>query len=217
MARFRSFGRALTSRPPRYSTVLRRTGGLHCSTCGPKERTPRCSAPTGSSHASSPTASTLPGPSDRYRDVGIDAQYQFVTDLHRFSTQFNWIDEQQRLNGSFTTGMASNADDALRTFKGKATYYYAQKYGVTLQYFRARGSADDLLYNTGEAVTGSVSGSPNSSGVVAEIDWLPVRNLRLLLQYTAYREFNGARSNYDGEGRNAKDNNTLYFVLWLML
>jgi hypothetical protein len=38
-----------------------------------------------------------------------------------------------------------------------------------------------------------------------------------MLQYTAFREFNGAGGNYDGFGRNAKDNNALYFVVWLMI
>ena len=157
------------------------------------------------------------GPTDRYRDVAIDAQYQYVADRHRFSTQLNWIDEHQKLDATFAENGASNAADRLRSFKAKATYYFDQKYGVTLQYFRTSGSADDLLYNTGEPITGSASGSPNSSGVIAEVDWLPARNLRLLLQFTAYREFNGGRDNYDGHGRNAKDNDTLYFVVWLML
>jgi hypothetical protein len=157
------------------------------------------------------------GQIDRYRDAGIDAQYQYVADRHRFSTQLNWIDEQQRLDATFAAGGASNATDNLRSFKAKATYYFDQKYGVTLQYFRTFGSPDDLLYNTGEPISGSASGSPNSSGIVGEVDWLPIRNLRLLLQYTAYREFNGAVNNYDGHGRNAKDNDTLYFVVWVML
>jgi hypothetical protein len=34
------------------------------------------------------------------------------------------------------------------------------------------------------------------------------------LQYTWYSKFNGAGSNYDGVGRSASDNNTLYVVLW---
>ncbi len=37
----------------------------------------------------------------------------------------------------------------------------------------------------------------------------------LALQYTLYTEFNGARRNYDGFGRNASDNNTLYAVFWI--
>jgi len=136
---------------------------------------------------------------------------------HRFSAQLNWISENQGLDATFAAGGASNPTDTLRTFKGKATYYYDQKYGATVQYFRTAGSVDDGLYNTGEPVTGSASGSPKNSGLVAELDWLPRRDLRLMLQYIAYQTFNGASSNYDGLGRNAKDNNTLYFVLWLMI
>ncbi|HET7033123.1 MAG TPA: cytochrome C, partial [Casimicrobiaceae bacterium] len=45
----------------------------------------------------------------------------------------------------------------------------------------------------------------------------PRRDIRFALQYTGYREFNGARSNYDGLGRNARDNNTLYLILWWMI
>ena len=157
------------------------------------------------------------GPTDRYRDIGADAQYQYVTDRHRFSAQLNYISENQNLDATFAAGSASNSKDTLRTFRAKATYYYDEKYGATVQYFRTTGSVDNGLYNTGEPVTGSASGSPKNSGLVAELDWLPRRDLRLMLQYTAYQTFNGAGSNYDGFGRNAKDNNTLYFVLWLMI
>ena len=37
---------------------------------------------------------------------------------------------------------------------------------------------------------------------------------KLGLQYTAFLKFNGASTNYDGAGRNASDNNTLYLLLW---
>lgn len=36
------------------------------------------------------------------------------------------------------------------------------------------------------------------------------------VQYTAYETFNGASHNYDGYGRNAADNNTLYLATYLM-
>jgi len=36
-----------------------------------------------------------------------------------------------------------------------------------------------------------------------------------MLQYTAYNKFNGAKTNYDGNGRNAGDNNTLFFNVWV--
>jgi hypothetical protein len=157
------------------------------------------------------------GPTDRYRDIGIDAQYQYITDRNRFSAQLGWIDEKQDLDATYALGGASHATDTLHAFRGKVTCYYDLRYGATLQYFRTSGSVDDGLYATGEPVTGSATGSPRTDGIVAELDWLPRRDLRLMLQYTAYHTFNGATTNYDGFGRNATDNNTLYFVAWLML
>ena len=38
--------------------------------------------------------------------------------------------------------------------------------------------------------------------------------MRLGVQYTRYDKFNGASRNYDGSGRNASDNNTLFFYVW---
>src|SRR5438552_387639 len=156
------------------------------------------------------------GPTDRFLDTGIDAQYQYITDRHRFSAQLNWVREKQTLDATFGAGAASNPSDTLKTFRGKLTYYYDRQYGATLAYFRTWGNSDDALYNTGEPVTGSANGSPNTSGYIVELDWLPRRDIRLALQYTGYRTFNGASTNYDGFGRNARDNDTLYLVGWLM-
>ena len=50
---------------------------------------------------------------------------------------------------------------------------------------------------------------------MAEVDYLPWLNVKLGLQYTAFLNFNGASSNYDGAGRNASDNNLLFLYLWL--
>jgi hypothetical protein len=42
----------------------------------------------------------------------------------------------------------------------------------------------------------------------------PFVNARIGLQYTAYTRFNGAGHDYDGFGRSAGDNNTLFLFLW---
>ena len=44
---------------------------------------------------------------------------------------------------------------------------------------------------------------------------MPIQYLRIGAQYTAYTRFNGASSNYDGFGRNARDNNTLFLFAWM--
>jgi hypothetical protein len=156
------------------------------------------------------------GPTDRFLDAAVDAQYQYITDRHRFSAQATWIREKQSLDASFGSGGASNPSNVLKTFKEKLTYYYDRQYGGTFGYFRTTGTTDDALYNTGDPVTGSANGSPNTSGYIFELDWLPRRDIRLAAQYTAYRKFNGAATNYDGFGRNARDNDTLYLLAWLM-
>jgi len=104
-----------------------------------------------------------------------------------------------------------NATDKLRTFKAKATYYRDREYGGTLGYFATTGSADSGLY--GMDPNGNAM-KPDSRGYIAEFDYLPIQNVRLMLQYTAYNKFNGASNNYDGNGRNARDNNTLFFNVW---
>jgi hypothetical protein len=65
-------------------------------------------------------------------------------------------------------------------------------------------------------VTGNLSGKPNSSGLIAEVQYMPWINTRFSLQYVAYQKFNGGTSNYDGSGRSASDNNTVYLLAWLM-
>jgi hypothetical protein len=160
---------------------------------------------------------------DRYRDIAVDAQYQYITDPHTFTAQATYINEKQSYNASYAavqeTGagigagpMPENPTDTLKTFKLKGTYYHDRKYGGTLGYFSTTGSADAGLYGTdaeGNART------PNSSGYIAELDYLPTQHVRLMLQYTGYAKFDGAKTNYDGNGRNASDNNTLFFNVWV--
>ena len=38
--------------------------------------------------------------------------------------------------------------------------------------------------------------------------------VRVGVQYTMFNRFNGASNNYDGFGRNARDNDTLFVYVW---
>ena len=154
------------------------------------------------------------GATDRYRDVALDAQYQFVTERHRIGAQFSAIRERQDLQGSLAAGGAANPRDRLTSLAAKLSYYYRLKYGASLGYQRIGGDADAGLYAAGVPVTGSRTGRPDSEAVTAELDWLPWRDRRLALQVTHYPRFNGARRDYDGFGRNAGDNDTLFLFGW---
>lgn len=156
----------------------------------------------------------LAGLTNRITDTAVDAQYQYLGDDHIFSAQTTWVHERQSLDASFNAGTAANQSNTLNGFRLGGSYYYQRKYGAGLGYFSVTGSADSILYAPA-SVTGSATGSPDSRGWTAELDYLPWQNVKIALQYTAYSKFNGASSNYDGSGRNASDNNTWYLLAWI--
>jgi hypothetical protein len=149
------------------------------------------------------------GPTDRYTDVALDAQYERKVGKGSITAHTTWIHEAQNLPASVGTA-STNLSNTLKTFKIDGSYYTAGRVGMTVSYFSRTGDADALRY------PGSVTGSPNSNGVVGELDFLPWLNTRFVVQYVTYGKFDGARSNYDGSGRNASDNNTLYLLTWLV-
>lgn len=158
----------------------------------------------------------VPGTSaDRFRDVGFDAQYQYVSAPHEFSSHLLFLRERQWLGASFAQGMASNERSVLTKKSLDLHYLYNRTIGGTVQFFSIRGDADPMRYGMGP-VMGSASGSPDTSGWVAEVDYLPAQNVKLAIRRTVYRKFNGASVDYDGSGRNASDNNNWYVLAWFM-
>jgi hypothetical protein len=141
------------------------------------------------------------GPTDRYRDVALDAQYERRVGGGNVTAHTTWIHERQELDASFAAGDAANPSNTLSTFRIDGSYYTAARLGLTAAYFSTTGDADVLRY------PGSVTGSPNSDGVIAELAYLPWLNTRFTLQYVAYGRFDGAR--------NTSENNTLYLLVWL--
>jgi hypothetical protein len=168
--------------------------------------------------SASGTPTALKGPVNRFNDVAEDVQYQFIGDEHLFTVAGTHIHESMSLDASFATGATSNLSNTLSTTELQATYYYRRKIGGTLQYFSTTGSSDTLLYPAtapGQpGVITSANGSPDTRGWIAEANYLPWLNVKLSLQYTWYSKFNGGGTNYDGVGRNASDNDTLYLLLW---
>jgi hypothetical protein len=153
-------------------------------------------------------ASLQSAPTDKFLDAGLDSQYEYIDDDDQFSVDARWIHENQRLDASHAFGFANNSSDELDSINLNTSYFWRRKYGGTLGFFNLSGSQDPLYY-------GNFKGNSNSSWGMAEVDYLPWLNVKLGLQYTAFLNFNGASSNYDGAGRNASDNNLLFLYLWL--
>lgn len=145
------------------------------------------------------------GPTIRYRDRGVDAQYQYLRDPHTITAQASYIRES--IGNGDATGIATNASNTLKQSKLKASYVYKAKYGASLSYFSTTGSSDTALYP-------DVAANPDTHGWIPELFWTPVQYVRVGAQYFAYNRFHGASSNYDGAGRNPKDNNTFFFYVW---
>ena len=156
----------------------------------------------------------LQGITDQYTDNAVDAQYQFIGEDHLFTVLSTYIREKQKLDASFANNLAKNPSNTLKTFKLVGEYYYQRKIGGALGYFDISGSTDTLLYAPAP-VGGSANSDPGSSGITAELNYLPWLNTKLQLQYVHYQKFNGGSSNYDGAGRSASDNNTLYLLGWI--
>lgn len=157
---------------------------------------------------------------DDFSDIGVDTSYVYMGDgSNVFEVNARFTHESQDLNASFGAGAVSNKHDSLEDIRVDLSYYWENTVGFTVQPFDTWGSTDPLLY------AGNRTFTPNSTGVMLQTDYtffpngdspLGVRfNARVGLQYTAFTEFNGAATNFDGAGGNASDNNTLRIFLWL--
>jgi len=161
----------------------------------------------------------LTGPYNRFRDLAQDLQYQYLSDEHQVTVAATRIHEQMHLDASFASGASANAGNDLTTLRIDGTWYWRRKLGLTAALFSTTGSADAALYSAdpvapGIGVVNSATNKPDTSGWMAEVNYVPWLNVKLSLQYTAFSKFNGGGGNYDGLGRSASDNNTAYALLW---
>jgi hypothetical protein len=137
---------------------------------------------------------------DQYRDIGFDAQYQYIDDVHALTLKLTRISENQNLRATFAQGVAaqfinangivnfyglppvtgngptSNATNSLTSFKASATYVWDRTISGAVGYFSVRGSPDALLY--GNALLNPVSGgsatsSPNARGLIFDAAYMP--------------------------------------------
>ena len=180
------------------------------------------------------------GPTNRVRDFGLDAQYQYLLDPHSITATVAYIREKTHyadgLGGQAGAVDASagssaqaptNSDDTLNMFRAKVSYVYKAKYGGTLSYFNVTGSTNSANQTAAfDPASGSVltngttgpglnaTGNPGTTGRTTEVFWTPIQNARVGVQYTMFSKFNGASDNYDGFGRNARDNNTVFVYVW---
>ncbi len=160
--------------------------------------------------------SGVTGLTNNYTDIGLDAQYEKTIDngssilLHA-----TYITEKQNLDAYFNSEQSANSNNNLNSFKFDCTYNFPDWVSLSAGFFLISGTGDAFLY-TKRSVTGSFNGKPNSNGEIFQLTFLPWVNTQFAVQYTLYNKFNGSSSNYDGSGRNASNNNTLYLLGWFV-
>jgi hypothetical protein len=178
------------------------------------------------------------------RDLVFDAQYQYLLDPHAVTAQLAYERSHHHYPDSLAGQAVpfvdaggnplplTNAEDDTQVVRGKLTYVYRAKYGGSIGLFRLTGSTNTANQSSGLSpdtltvtsdpgaqapsvrVAGNLSGNPDTRGGTLEMFWMPLQYLRIGAQYTFYKRFNGASDNYDGFGRNARDNNSLFLYLW---
>jgi hypothetical protein len=178
------------------------------------------------------------------RDLKLDAQYQYLLDPHAVTAQLVFANNRHRYPDSlanqavtFTDAAGNplgttNAVDTTRLMRAKLSYVYQAKYGGSVALFNLTGTTNTANQTSGydpgtlnitsdsgaqapsQRVGGNLSGNPATRGVTLETFWMANQYVRIGAQYTAYNRFNGSSNNYDGFGRNARDNNSLFLYLW---
>lgn len=136
----------------------------------------------------------------KYRDVGVDAQYQYILDPHTVTAQFSYIDEHKTNNDPAVAGgqgaydsngniansgantgtnaqPSSNASDKLHLLRLKTSYVYRATYGGSLSYFNLHGTFNSANQTgipgdpTGLNLDGS--GTPVLNSIVNNISGKP--------------------------------------------
>ena len=159
---------------------------------------------------------------DRFTDVGFDAQYQYQGSNYWVTLRGTYIHENQTLDAS-SFYIGANPTNTLNTFRAYASLAYGNdnRIVVTGQYFDTWGTSDPMLYSNLISCTApNTDCSPNSNGFIAEIAYIPFissqapgwpwANVRIGVQYTYYNKF-------DGDTVFAHDNNTLFVYAWFAL
>ena len=162
---------------------------------------------------------------NRYTDTALDATYQYTPKRSAaIVVNASLIHERQQLGASFSSGAADSPTNHLDALEVDASYIWRQTWSAGLGLFDVSGGRDLALYAPAP-LSGSLLGSPDTRGATLQLEYVPFGkidswmrpwvNVRIGLQYTVYARFNGGTVNYDGFGRSASGNDSLFLFVWL--
>jgi hypothetical protein len=159
------------------------------------------------------TPNDITGPEDTYTDYAFDTQIdQTIRRIDVLSLRATFIRENSDLTATAAMLGSPIVTHHLDTLLANAEYHFGNRFTTTLGWFNTSGTGDQYLYPVTGDIDGNFNGDPKSGGYILSASYWPWQNLQLGAQYTGYTRFNGASTSYDGNGRNASDNNTFYLV-----
>lgn len=155
---------------------------------------------------------------DRVRTIGVDLLWQTARGPHETTLRAAVHHERWATGEAVGPGFAMQAWNRLESFKVSASYLHAKNQSATVGYFRRTGSTDPLFF-------GTRTGRPDTAGIqldafvinpfFAPPSWHPGMRTRIGATLMHYTAFDGARDDYDGNGRSASDNDSLLvYFLW---
>jgi hypothetical protein len=191
-----------------------------------------------------PLDTSDPATLHKYRNGAIDAQYQYLLDPQAVTAQLVFAHQHHLypaglagqavpfVDAHGNAVAPTSSSDNLNLMRAKISYVWQASVGGSFSYFDLTGSVNTANQSSGyDPVTGTITSNPSASapstrvngnltgnpatrGMTFEAFCMPVQYLRLGLQFTAYERYNGASTNYDGFGRNAHDNNSVFAYAW---
>ncbi len=134
------------------------------------------------------------GPSSKYLDTAIDFQYEHpLSGNNSLVMHGSYLNEKRTdldMNGGYLAGNNSTWNFA----KFDIEYNLDNKWRPGVVLFNANTGDDNL----------------DNNGYILDLSYFPAENLQFQAQYTAYNKFDGISSN-------SSDNNSLFFMFWLMM
>ena len=134
---------------------------------------------------------------DKYTDIAIDGEYQYIAGKNAVTVAARNTWENQTLNGSYALGNVASKTGSLSVFSSMATYVYNSKYGASLGY--------GYVNSTG------VAAGQDSSNYIAQLNYFPLQNIRIVAQYMGY-----LKTNSQTNAANSTDYNTFSLGAWFM-
>ena len=157
------------------------------------------------------TPGAVTGAEDSYTDFGPDIQYDRTIGKDVLSLRATYVRENAALVASAANGAAEPGSASSECEQCQRRIPLWQSFLGSPGMVPDRRHQRPPLVPSGRGV-GQRQWGRQKRGNLANVSYWPYQNIDLAVQYTDYTRFNGGATNYDGAGRDASDNNTVYLL-----